>query len=390
MTLADAGLAPYPDDPGASAGGQIYGSTILPIRNPVYVQRKLVDRYRYLSSQLDTITKILGGNPGVLGGFDRVLSEDRFTVRIFQTVKHKIEHVRTLLLQHGITGHDLEVAVINYDLFLKLRASKIPTVFSLHGLTREQIAEKIHLTPEEYVEIRSMIDREIMVAAERMRLKATAIDKIGGAVRLETDVGPEFEHEHEHEQLEHPETTEDTEMPPEKTGLVDKVTNDPTVQLFINGLTEGVKFTTAVQIQRVIERIARKIAEKWIPKEYVGILDTRAGEVIVSLAGPLAVHAIAVHAPWLVPKAEFIAAAASYAYRGQVIRLGINHSEFLVDMAEGFAAELVELATLGEGIVNEASPAGKKTMAMAALPEHLEDDKVHDFERERVSGVRRE
>ncbi len=137
----------------------------------------------------------------------------------------------------------------------------------------------------------------------------------------------------------------------EDEGIIDALKADPTMQLAIDGGVDGLKLVSAVKLQGLFQRISRKIAERFIDEEYVGVLDTKFGDVIVSLFTPLAVHAVMSHGPRMglkIPGAQFMAAASAAAYRGQWVRIGLQYAPELADIPSLIAPELAQLMELGK------------------------------------------
>jgi hypothetical protein len=136
--------------------------------------------------------------------------------------------------------------------------------------------------------------------------------------------------------------------------MIKRVMADPTISLAIEeGINAG-KIVGAVRTQELFHHIARKLATRFIPEEYIGILDTPAGDIVVSAFTPLAVHAVVTHAPAFgmkVPGGEAIATISAYAFKGQLIRLGIQYAPKLTDLYDLVSDELGQLRTMAEAFV---------------------------------------
>lgn len=151
-------------------------------------------------------------------------------------------------------------------------------------------------------------------------------------------------------------TPESPESPAPKT-MISQVMADPTVELMLQGMGDTTKMVAAVRLQGLFQAIARKLAERMIEPQYIGILDTKAGDAFVSLCVPLAVHAVATHAPAMLGSeagagSKFVEASASWAFKGQMFRLGLQYApdlSGLPNLIEGEMREIIQIGKLLSG-----------------------------------------
>lgn len=152
-----------------------------------------------------------------------------------------------------------------------------------------------------------------------------------------------------------PETEGDAMSEPEEKGsLATAMENHPTLNLFVGGGLDSSKMVAAVKSQKLIEHIARKIALKLLGKEHVAVLDTPGGDILVSICMPLAIHLIATEGPKLgipVPGAEALVAISDAAFRGQIVRIGLQYGPELTDIFDLVSEELGELRQLGSALI---------------------------------------
>jgi len=163
----------------------------------------------------------------------------------------------------------------------------------------------------------------------------------------------------------------------EQTNTMSKISENETFNMAKSGAISGAKIVAAAGAQQLIKKVARKIVAKAIPEEHLAILDTPLGEAMIDLATPLAIHAIATNFPDYIPKSEYVAAACSLAYQGQIIKHGMKLTENLGDIMSEIGSELGELANIGSKLIASAeTTVEEEDLVVPDFDKMLEKEKI--------------
>ncbi len=139
----------------------------------------------------------------------------------------------------------------------------------------------------------------------------------------------------------------------EGTGMLGSLMNDATISMVWEGLSEGSLIVSAMTVQVILRRIARKLVEKKLGRKYLDAMDDKLVKGLTDLAMPAAVHFAMTHAPGksLVPGADKVALVCGLAFKGQVIKQGMQVTEIAMDWAAEILPEILELQAEGEKVV---------------------------------------
>jgi hypothetical protein len=172
---------------------------------------------------------------------------------------------------------------------------------------------------------------------------------------------------------EHKQKAHRTPTQAEKTMKAKSITNDATVQMMMGSFEFGGKVVASTATLKVCRKIATKLVLKYLPEEHHAILNTRVGTIMVDLATPAVIHALAQRG--VLPASEFLGDAAGYAFQGGVIRHGLEITDMMGDAMEEIQGELGELTAMAmefaKDIGKEATlePAPMLAEAMPVLAE---------------------
>lgn len=170
---------------------------------------------------------------------------------------------------------------------------------------------------------------------------------------------------------------DDIDLEEEGKTMIERVFQDPTLLLAADGLLDGGKMVAAVKTQRLFQKMARKIATRLIGEDNIGVLDTAGGDILISLCMPLAVHAVATKGPAMgikVPVAQPLANMSDIAFRGQVVRIGLQYAPELTDIYDLVSDEISELTALAVSLFGsgeEKAPAESPKLADQADAEAI-------------------
>jgi hypothetical protein len=146
------------------------------------------------------------------------------------------------------------------------------------------------------------------------------------------------------EQSKHQHKSHRTPIQAEKTMEVKSITSDATLQMMMGSFEFGGKVVASTATLKVCRKIATKLVRKYLPEEHHAVLETRVGVIMVDLATPAVIHALAQRG--ILPASEFLGDAAGYAFQGGVIRHGLEITDMMGDAMEEIQGELGELTAM--------------------------------------------
>lgn len=142
--------------------------------------------------------------------------------------------------------------------------------------------------------------------------------------------------------------------------MFDTLKEDPTVAMLTAVVPDGVKTGTATGAAEGAYELGKIVAEEMgLPKEVLAYFDTPEGRVIAVFLGSIGLHILVTHSYGkAIPGAELLAAAATYATKGETIHATEMFGKKLVALM--FNPRVMQtpekMRTVGAGLIEEKLP----------------------------------
>ena len=149
--------------------------------------------------------------------------------------------------------------------------------------------------------------------------------------------------------------------------------SDPTIAMITDNLAFGGKIVLSHQAMRLLRTIAYKIVKSRLGEGADAFLQTREGAIMIDLAMPSAFHVLASRnmIPLAVQQNQRIAAICDYAFKGALIRHGLDLTDMAAELVTEITGDLTELASLGTMLIAEAPDFEKEAEELARTGEKI-------------------